>query len=61
LGDRVSGGFLQPPFYDPASDDALNYGAIGAIMGHEMTHGFDDQGRLYERRATRETGGRPAI
>jgi len=41
-------GILQPPFYDVANDDALNYGAIGAIMGHEMTHGFDDQGRLYD-------------
>jgi putative endopeptidase len=39
---------LQPPFFDVANDDALNYGAIGAIMGHEMTHGFDDQGRLYD-------------
>jgi len=39
---------LQPPFFAAANDDALNYGAIGAIMGHEMTHGFDDQGRLYD-------------
>jgi len=38
-------GILQPPFYDPKSDDAVNYGGIGAVIGHEMTHGFDDQGR----------------
>jgi len=41
-------GILQPPFFDPANDDALNYGAIGAIVGHELTRGFDDQGRLYD-------------
>jgi predicted metalloendopeptidase len=38
-------GILQPPFFDGAVDDALNYGAIGGVIGHEMTHGFDDQGR----------------
>ncbi len=36
--------FLQPPYFDPAVDDAVNYGAIGAVIGHEMGHGFDDQG-----------------
>ena len=38
-------GILQSPFYDPKADDAVNYGGIGAVIGHEMTHGFDDQGR----------------
>lgn len=39
---------LQAPAFDPSFDDALNYGAIGAVIGHEMTHGFDDQGRLFD-------------
>ena len=38
-------GILQPPFFDPKADDAVNYGGMGAVIGHEMTHGFDDQGR----------------
>ncbi len=41
-------GILQPPFFDPEADDASNYGAIGAVMGHEMTHGFDDKGRQFD-------------
>ncbi|MBM3855726.1 MAG: M13 family metallopeptidase, partial [Verrucomicrobia bacterium] len=41
-------GILQPPFFDPALDDAVNYGAIGAVIGHEITHGYDDQGRRYD-------------
>ena len=39
---------LQPPFFDMAADDAMNYGGIGAVIGHEMGHGFDDQGRQYD-------------
>ena len=42
-------GILQPPFFDPEADDAFNYGAIGVVIGHEMTHGFDDQGRRYDK------------
>lgn len=41
-------GILQPPFFDFTLDDAVNYGAIGAVIGHEITHGFDDQGRRYD-------------
>lgn len=41
-------GIMQPPFFDPNADDAVNYGGIGAVIGHEMTHGFDDQGRKYD-------------
>ncbi|MDP4285551.1 MAG: M13 family metallopeptidase [Bacteroidota bacterium] len=43
-------GILQPPFFYKNGDDAINYGAIGAAMGHEMTHGFDDQGRKFDAR-----------
>lgn len=41
-------GILQPPFFDLAADDAVNYGAIGSVIGHEITHGYDDQGRKYD-------------
>lgn len=42
-------GILQAPFFDMSADDAFNYGAIGAVIGHEMTHGFDDQGRKFDK------------
>jgi putative endopeptidase len=41
-------GILQPPFWDNKMDDPVNYGGIGAVIGHELTHGFDDQGRQYD-------------
>jgi endothelin-converting enzyme/putative endopeptidase len=41
-------GILQPPFFDATADDALNFGGIGAVIGHELTHGFDDQGRKFD-------------
>ncbi len=41
-------GILQPPFFDPEADDAFNYGGMGSVIGHEMTHGFDDQGRQFD-------------
>ncbi len=41
-------GILQPPFFYAAADDAVNYGAIGAVIGHEITHGFDDQGSRFD-------------
>jgi putative endopeptidase len=45
-------GILQPPFFDPNADDAVNYGGIGAVIGHEISHGFDDQGRKYDAAGT---------
>ncbi|MCJ8167224.1 M13 family metallopeptidase [Pontibacter sp. E15-1] len=41
-------GIMQPPFFDPEADDAVNYGGMGAVIGHELTHGFDDQGAKYD-------------
>ena len=41
-------GILQPSFYDPSQDDAVNYGHIGAVIGHELTHGFDDEGKKFD-------------
>ena len=54
-------GILQPPFFNPNADDAVNYGGIGAVIGHEMTHGFDDQGRQYDagRQSARLVDARP--
>lgn len=47
-------GILQPPFFSLYADDAINYGGIGVVIGHEMTHGFDDQGRLYSKEGNLE-------
>jgi putative endopeptidase len=41
-------GILQPPFFDPKADNALNYGGMGAVIGHELSHGFDDQGAKFD-------------
>jgi predicted metalloendopeptidase len=47
-GIEIPAAFLQPPFYDAKADPAVNYCAMGAVIGHELTHGFDSQGRLYD-------------
>jgi predicted metalloendopeptidase len=46
---------LQPPFFDVSADDAVNYGSIGSVIGHEITHGFDDQGSKFDGRGNRRT------
>jgi putative endopeptidase len=48
---------LQPPFFDAKIDDAVNYGGIGAVIGHELTHGFDDSGRRFDGEGNLRTGG----
>jgi putative endopeptidase len=53
-------GILQPPFFYANGDDALNYGAIGVVIGHEITHGFDDQGRQYDARGNLRSWWLPA-
>ncbi|MBN3033313.1 MAG: M13 family metallopeptidase [Candidatus Saganbacteria bacterium] len=53
-------GILQPPFFNAAADDAVNYGGIGAVIAHEMTHGFDDQGSKFDARGDLKNWWRPA-
>jgi putative endopeptidase len=53
-------GILQPPFFDPSQDDAVNYGAVGAVIGHELTHGFDDEGRQFDSKGNLEDWWTPA-
>lgn len=50
---------LQAPYFDPSADDAVNYGAIGVVIGHEMTHGFDDQGRRFDKNGNLSNWWRP--
>lgn len=51
---------LQPPFFDPNADDAMNYGAIGGVIGHEMSHGFDDQGSQFDKEGNQHDWWTPA-
>jgi len=53
-------GIMQPPFFDPSADDAVNYGGMGAVIGHEMSHGFDDQGAQYDAQGNLKTWFTPA-
>jgi endothelin-converting enzyme/putative endopeptidase len=53
-------GILQPPFFDKQANDAINYGAIGAVIGHELTHGFDDQGRQFDAKGNLDDWWTPA-
>jgi endothelin-converting enzyme/putative endopeptidase len=53
-------GILQPPFFDKQANDAFNYGAIGAVMGHELTHGFDDEGRQFDAKGNLDDWWTPA-
>ncbi len=53
-------GILQPPFFDMEADDAVNLGAIGAVIGHEITHGFDDKGRMFDARGSLSDWWQPA-
>lgn len=53
-------GILQPPFFNIEADDAVNYGAIGVVIGHEMTHGFDDQGRNFDKNGNMQNWWSPA-
>ena len=56
-GIEIPAAFLQPPFYDAKADAAVNYCTLGAVIGHEITHGFDSSGRCTTRPATSATGG----
>ncbi len=53
-------GILQPPFFDRSQDDAVNYGSVGSVIGHELTHGFDDEGRQFDGKGNFEDWWTPA-
>jgi endothelin-converting enzyme/putative endopeptidase len=53
-------GILQPPFFNPEADDAINYGSIGAVIGHEITHGFDDSGARFDMQGNMKNWWTPA-